>query len=1081
MLRSMLPPKSLSVLSLATMSVLYFITPTVEGQRITARIVGITSDSTGAVVADADVTAVNQGTAIAVKTKTDEQGYYVLEALPIGNYDVTVGHPGFKNLRRTGIVLAVNQVVRIDLQLELGDLSQTVTVHSEASQLNSENASGGSRVLKQQIDETPLPFTAGRNTYNYVQIGVGIASVNGPYETENYTVNGAPQRTQVTGIDGSRINLPGVNSWAAFRPSPEEVEEIKVDSGSYSAENGGFGVISMVTHSGTNALHGTGFYFFSDAALRARNFFDVTKPPFSIKEYGGTFTGPVIRNRTFFALNYERWNRSIPASNIVTMPTQALRSGNFQGVANIFDPNTTRLNANGVGYVRDPFPSNQIPQSRMDPVALKLLAYLPLPNIPGNTSLVNNYNGRLDPNSNNQVTLPAWSIKINQKITDRDQAFGRFQSRVTITDAEQVFAGYADTIGSHSDAYFRLVTFGETHTFTPTLVNEFRMTYKWNRSLARAKARDQNIAQQVGLKNVSAQNFPIMSIGGAVPVTFGAAGDSNTLNEGLEFDDSLTKVWGRQTIKIGGGVWRERNSPYSAGIPSGNFGFSGIFTNQPQVSGAAAGFADFLLGLASSATVTGGTRFDYRKYSLYGFVQDDIKLTRNLTMNLGARYEYGSGVRESNNFMSQFSNRAINPVTRTPGAIVFAGVDAPTSFGGGSRTNLAPRFGMAYRLKEKTVLRAGFSLNYFQNPINYQTGLTLGFIPSLTLTTTNQITPSVVLSQGPPSVPPPAVLGSIGNNQSVKWIPDTIPSMAYYQWSLGVQRELPGKLFAEITYVGGRGLHLWFPRDINQVPQSLLGPGNNQSLRPYPTFQGVTLQSNDGKSWYQAVQVTVRRRLAAGLTFASYYTFSKALDNSSYDFAGGSAPYQNLANLRAEWAVSDHDVPHLFTSTLSYQIPQWLPKQRAKLLTKGWQVSAVGHLRAGLPLNLATSSNQSSALSGFLRPNCLADGQLSNGTPTLWFNPGAYALPAPYSFGNCGRNVLRSPGFAQLDFSIAKNTFFRTPLNESTNLQLRIEFYNGLNHANFRPPNGSIGSLAAGRISSAYDPRLISFGLRFVF
>ena len=1078
--RRWFPPLWITALILATSSgVLY-------AQRFTARIVGTVTDPTGAVVPHVNVSCKNVGTGLSFKTETNAEGYYVLTALPVGEYSVSAAATGFRALERAGIHLALDQTARIDLTLDLGSTAEKLTITEEAPLINTENVAVTSSVDRKQITELPISFVGARSIMDFAMLGAGVTSSgNEPYESGNYSFNGSPQNTSSTSVDGASIAIPGSNLYYLIRPPVEEVREVQFQAGTFSPDAGGFAALKFGTVSGTNQYHGAGFYYYENQDFTARSFFQKTVPDFSRKEAGWTVTGPILKNRTFFAWSYDGYWSSKPQSPIVTVPTDQIKSGNFQGIANIFDPSTTRANPNGSGYVRDPFPNNQIPQNRMDPVALKIMSYWPAPNIPGD-ALVNNYNSQLI-GQNFDQTLPNTAVKIDQKITDHNQLFGRYQYEGGGYTAEATYPGLGDYTGQLVQTHSNVVTLGDTYTISPRMVSEFRFGYFHIWNFEDTKAYNKNVASTLGLNNVSGVEFPVISVGGLISMNLGPRDqNSNNITENFQWNDNVTYIRGVHIIKFGGNVILGQYDPYSLGRPSGQFSFSGIFTNQPQATGTAVGFADFLLGLPGSTTVSQGRKYGWRQPSFALFLGDDIKLRRNLTVNLGIRYDRTWGVSEINNLMTNFSPTAINPATNTPGAVVFAGRDgAPTSFSNPTNT-FSPRVGLAYTVKNKTVLRAGASINYYANPISQIQPGTTGWVPSQTLSTTDQITPLVQMSIGPPPLNPTVnPVGSAANNQSVTWIQTNSKALAFYQWSFGIQRELPGRMFADVTYVGSRGEHLWFPININEVPTALLGPGNAQLLRPYPQFQNITLRDNRGSSKYHAVQMTINRRLASGLVFMANYTISKTMDNTSSDPGGGGAgaPYETVFDLKREWALSDHDTPQDFNLTAVYEIPQWVRGTAGKYLTKGWQINTVAHLYEGHPLNVSVSTNQSNSLGGSQRPDRLANGALPSGqrSPTRWFDTTAFALPAPYMFGNSGRNVLRRPGFRQDDLSVFKNTYFKTWLNESTNAQIRFEFFNVFNHPNFQSPNTAIGSLAAGTITGVQYARSITLGARFVF
>jgi hypothetical protein len=323
---------------------------------------------------------------------------------------------------------------------------------------------------------------------------------------------------------------------------------------------------------------------------------------------------------------------------------------------------------------------------------------------------------------------------------------------------------------------------------------------------------------------------------------------------------------------------------------------------------------------------------------------------------------------------------------------------------------------------------------------------------------------------------------NLGNGQTVEYIPSHLDQPTDYTWTFNIQRELPFNMFFEAGYVGTRGLHLWFYRDLNQVPDNLLGPGNEQPNRPFPAFQGIDAQLDDGQSSYNSLYFVLKRQIARGLDFDMNYTFSKSLDDSSYDFGNqNTGELQDMYNLRAEWAASDRNHPSIFNAQLIYEIPQFGPGRFGRLVARGWQANNVIHANSGNVMNMGVAANDSNKLSNALRPNRSCNGAVSDPTISEWFDPSCFSIPAPYTLGNSSRNPLIGPHYLDWDFSLFKNTYFKTPLNEQTNLQFRAEFLNFLNHPNWYNPNTTIGSAGAGVISGSFGPRSIDMGFRIIF
>lgn len=1066
---------------LALIPVLILI-PSLRGETASACLTGVITDQTDSPIPLAQVWAVNSGTGFTRIGHSDESGYFTLPLLQPGTYRLTVQKEGLKPIAWPGVVLRHGRTTRIDFVMSVTPMVTSIEVSDGEPSVDRAGIWPSSSLSGQEIVELPVSFASGRAVMDVVMLNPGLTSQQGLYSNANYSINGSPHNTQHIAVDGMRINVPGSDTWYRLRPALEEVGEVRIQSGAYAADEGGLAAISIVTRPGTNDFHGSAWYFFANERLRARNFFQSNKPDFDNREYGASLSGPLFRNRTFFSFSYDQYRSRKPQGPITTVPTKALREGNFQGVAEIFDPQTARSAPNGAGIVRDPFPAATIPQSRMDRVSIAMLRYLPLPTAPN--TLVNNYNSQLIPDSAFNQLIDAANLRMDQKVTSGNQLFVRFERFGGGYRAEKTFPGDADLTGQRHDAPAHILTIGDSQSFGASVVNEFRSGFTNTGSKSRYAAYNRDAAAALGLKNVSPLHFPVVSIGGVVPVRFGPRG-SNDESAALTRDlsDSLTAVRGRHTVKAGLAYRQERLDTYSAGTPSGSFVFSGIFSNQPELAGVGAGFADFLLGLPSSTTLTAGIPFAYEKHSWAVFLQDEVKLGRNLTLNVGLRYEIPSGVRELRDRMSNFSPTTWNPVTGTLGALVFAGRDAPRRLAATDTNNLSPRIGLAYSWDRKTVVRTGYAINYYADRLAYQQGSSLGFVPSLTIATTDQVTPLVQLQDGPPLLgPAPGPGAQIANNNNLVYIPRQMPAVTFYQWSAGIEREAPGRIFLQASYIGSRGSHLWFPRDINQVPGMLLGPGDAQPRRPFPQFFSINFRGVDGFSKYHGLQLAAARRFTGAFTFSANYTLSKTLDNTSFDNAG-SAPVQNVYDLRSEYGLSDHDNPHVFNMSVAYQIPRLAKGRMGTLLTSGWQLNAIAHLQAGFPFNVTTSINQSGALSGVLRPDRLEDGRLPPNQRTVerWFDAGAFSLPAPYHFGNSGRNILRQPGFRQLDFSLTRNLDFRTHFSENTRVQIRVELFNLLNHVNFEAPDGRIGSRTAGTISKAKDPRMTTLALRLFF
>lgn len=1069
-----------------------------HAQRFNGRIVGIVTDPSGAVVPGARVTVKNQLTGVEyTPAETDSKGYYVIPAVPEGQYVVKIEHSGFRTTERTGIEVGVDQDARIDVELEVGSTSQSVTVQGQAPLINTESATIASSVDRVTITSMPTGFPPA--VLDLLFFSPGITSYHGAANGDsNFSVNGGPSNTQVTVLDGANIVVPGSGTyWYQGRPTVQEVQTIKWETAPYSAEFGGMANINMTTVSGNNQLHGNVYFYKSTPGLQARTFFESKVSPFAQNDFGFTVGAPIKKNKTFYTFTFFV-NRAIsPSAQIVTVPTAAELQGNFSGFPTIYDPATTVSNPSGSGYVRTAFANNVIPTTRFDPVATSIMTAWPSPNVAGNA---NNFNNQLLSgsalNTTNQTgdsEGPFYAVKIDENISDRHHLFGRYEYTSPWTGYAHVFPGPGG-VNYWNQGYDDIwtVAIGDTFSLSPTKLNEFRAYVTSNLN---ARIDDvTNYDSQFKL-NGFGLGYPYISISGVQSISLGPTQlPSYTVPNATGVSDNISIIHGAHTIKFGGGYRAEEFNTRNGYRWPGQFSFSGMYTNNPQASAAGNGFADFLLGLSSGVSAQNpGNVYGYREKNFYLFVQDTYKVLPKLTVNLGLRYEYYGGVNEQFNRIDTFSPTVTNSVTGTLGGLIFAGNNgAPTAFNG-ARNNIAPRLGLAYSLGKNTVLRSGAGIFYAENTIGFTQAATTGFDPLPVSLTSTITTPALILQNGLAGGLPSSTLSrtsGIANNTGVNMIPSYSPSPTIYQWSLGIQRQLPGRTMVEADYVGTRGVHLWFPRSIDQVPPSLLGTpqdiANDRLVTPYPQYTGVQMYASDGSSAYNSAQLRMVHRFAHGLDVSANYTYSHSTNNTSYSQSSGAAPVQNLYNLRAEWANSDDNSPNAFYLSLVYEIPKFLPGDgiASRYLGRGWQINNGYHITSGFPIDPGVSLNQSFAFAGSERPNCIGNPSLSGSAQSIhdWFNLSAFSLPALYTFGSCGRNVIVGPDYNQWDFSLFKNTYFRFFWSENANIQFRAEAVNFTNHPSFSNPNATIGSAAAGTITGeSSPPRQIDLGIRFVF
>ena len=1075
----------------------------------TATIVGTVHDSSGAVVPGAAVTATDVNTNIKTSTRADASGNYVITPLKIGNYSVSVEAQGFKLETRSGIVLQVQDRLRVDFTLQVGSINESVNIAAEVPLIQTESSALGDVIAGRQITELPLN---GRDYTQLATLTAGVAKI-----TENGGgINGATSATNgnaggAFAVNGTRGNLnnfmlDGVdnnsndNAGNILRTSVDAIEEFKVQTSNYSAEFGrsGGAVINATIKSGSNEFHGTVFEFLRNSALDARGFFeapDQPKAPFKQNQFGGTIGGPIKKNKLFFFGDYQGTRVSAATTRIVSVPQPDELNGNFSDRLGsqvgtdagrpvyeneIFDPNsTTMVNGNPV---RTPFSNNIIPPSELDPIAHNVALLYPAPNGPGNA---NNYTV----NAPGHDTIDQMDARVDYSISDRQQIFGRFSLSQRDRFQAPPLPGLGDG-GSYSTGNYFEGTRGAviSHTFTisPSMVNEVRAGFNRNHYRDNIPSYGQNYPSS-GLAVPGVPNNP--TVNGLTlfqPKSFqrlGEPGYTPTFSTSQEFQygDTLNIIHGKHSIKVGPQIRFSQFNLFQVGQPRGRFSFSGEFTadNPSSGDGTGIGLADMLLGDPSTSVISTLTYFGNRQRTFGGFVQDDYKLSSSLTLNLGLRYDYTTPITEAHNRQSNFDFAT--------GQLVVAGQNgASAGLVTTDKDDFSPRLGLAWSpLKSrKTVVRAGYGRFFSYQEIRTGDPLQLGynlpffFEPSFV---SDGITPILTVSGGFPSLNVnQAKFAGVTSNDTRLHAP------VIDEWNFNIQQQLPGDILIETAYVGSKGTHLQVLVDHNQDP--VPGPGDVQSRRPYPQWGPFTSIENHGNSSYHSLQLKGEKRLSYGLMFLTAFTYSKSI-NDQPEICCNSPWPQNSYNLQSEKGPSDFDNRFRWVSSFDYELPvgkgrPFLNNNRtADLVLGGWHVGGIFTVRSGFPFSPLMGYDPSNTGSnGSPRTDRVANGNLPSGqrSPDLWFDINAFPLPTGYTFGNSGKNVLNGPGGVTSDFSIRK----LFTITERTSLEFRSEFFNAFNHAVFTQPDNYIddGPGAAGVITSTVIPqRQIQFAMKLRF
>lgn len=1141
----------------------------------TAQVTGRITDPSGAVVPGVAVAVVNADNGARRETVSNDEGFYTIPLLQPGNYQITVRKDGFKPVSQSGLALAVQQVARLDFALDLGTTSEEVRITSTAPLLESETSSLGKVIDAQRIQNLPL---LGRNPYSLVALVPGARPSAGlndlpvdQISTVAVSINGARGNQNEYLLDGAPNTAAAQNQPVIFA-NPDAVQEFKVETNSYSAQYGraAGGIFNIVTKSGTNDLHGTVYDYLRNDALNANNFFanraQIAKSPFRFNQFGATVGGPLLlpekifgpaaydgRRQSFFFGSYEGVRFSQGGTYVGTVPTLAQRAGDFsqtrdaQGrLIQLYDPATTRRNpANTAQFIRDPFAGNLIPRDRWNPVAVRLLDYLPLPNATGNAVTGA---GNYVTNAVNLIRKDTFSVRLDHILNEAQRLAGRYNYDRTPLTRPNVYGNLASpTFGPQ---IFTRQNFGldYTVTFGPAMVGNFLFSFTRLENNRLPLSFGFDIAQ-LGLPDalrsqLIPESFPsiiVTGMGGASSLTNTGTGNLLGGNDLITFGDntfswlgSVTRTFSRHTLKVGGEARLLRPNYRQFSDQAIQFTFNQSFTQGPNPAVASAtagfGFASLLLGVAGGSYTSAPALAMQHSY-WGGFVQDDWKATNKLTLNLGLRYEYEAPRTERYNQLTNFDQSLVPPLQAAGldlrGALAFVGVDGrPRGQWDPDRNNFAPRVGFAYQITPKTVVRGGFGIFYAAlTGVGGGSGAfgVSGFEASTAVVTSlDGVTPVTFLDNPYPTGVNQATGSRLGAatllGQAVRFTDRDLRTSYSEQWNLNLQRELPGQVLLEAGYAGNRGLKLQNDLELNQLPDAELARGESlrdqvpnpffgqittgtlaartvaraQLLRPYPQFLSITAtNSTFAASSYHALVASASRRFNQGLTLTASYTFSKLIDQATGTFAGeaiSNGGFQNFNNLRAERSLSSLDAPHRFIVNGLYALPfgadrRFRPGGPLGVVAGGWEVAAIATFQSGGPLAIVSASNTNFSQGGGQRPNL--NGQelsLPEGEQSVARWFNTAGFSAPPAFAF--GNAPRTLGNIRSD-GIANVDFSlvkNTRLVERVTLQFRSEFFNLLNTPRFAPPNTSFGSPAFGQVSNqSNQPRVIQFALKLIY
>jgi hypothetical protein len=1069
-------------------------------QQETATITGTITDATGAVVRRATVVATNVQTNLSVRTTTDDEGLYVIPSLRPGEYSVSAESTGFRKVIRTAVTLQVAQVARIDIVLQTGAITETVEVVGATSLLETQTSSRGLVIDEKKIVDLPLN---GRDYNQLALLSPGVLPGTPRLASVNFkgvlNVNGNRTFNNVFLLDGVD-NISYSNSFRGenvqlVQPSIEALQEFKIQTNAYSAEFGrsSGAVVNATIKSGTNTVRGSVYEFLRDDRLDANNFFSnalgAPKPKRERNQFGGAVGGPLVKNRTFWFGDYEGLRDLEGVPRVRQVPTAAEKAGLFSSA--VVDP----FAAGRPQFARNAQGQWVIPRDRWDPVGAAIVALIPDPNVPGSTIYAST--------PVTDTRQDQFDVRIDHQFANNLTLFGRYSFVDTLTFRPAPLPGLAE--GSFNDAFgsndnrSQGLALGLTWTVSPTFVGDIRFGYSRGDYYTNPPNFGIDGAAEVGLRNVPSDP----AIVGGVPKVniqgFDAVGRHTSTpqfqtprswNPRATF--SLTR--GPHFIKFGAEFLHVQTRINDLNATIGRMNFENRFTTRAV--------GDLLLGLPSQLALTSFTVMDQGQDMQFYFVQDDYRVSSTLTTNVGLRYEYATPPRERDD---QFAN--FDPGT---GTMVFAsdGSTFDRALIHPDRNNLAPRLGFAYTPWTRTVFRGGYGVFFTHTVRQGREGL-LGFNPPYlvdNLLQTSVTGAAAVASAAPfrlvdgyPSglLDPNALSSTVlrrgqDPNQRTPYI---------QQYNVGVQYELMADIVLDVAYVGNKGTKLNGFRNLNQRAV-ITNPDGSQSAgaRPYPAFGDIQWMENRVNSSYNALQLRLEKRFSKGLSGMVSYTWGEALTDAPdhISTSGGGAGIdtgvfrepQNGYDLRAERGPAEFDITHRFVASYIWELPfgrgrrfgnDW--SRPMDLVLGGWQLTGIHVLQSGLALTATLGGSSVLNLGGErrARPNLVGNPVLPSSERTVqrWFNTDAFAAfsPAPQAFGNAGVGIMRGPGLANFDFTLAKNIH----LAERQYFQFRTELFNAFNHPNFGPPNIARDSSGFGQILTAANARIIQFGLKFYF
>jgi hypothetical protein len=1069
-------------------------------------IFGTVTDQSGATVAQADVIATNEATGVVEKVKSNEAGYFIFPDLRPGSYKITGQMAGFQTIEQPGVVIEVERRIRVDLKMQVGEVKQVLEVGATVSTVDTMTSTLKEVVDSARMDDLPLN---GRNALSLqgilagaIQMSQGAAATGIAVNTNMvFSVNGTRASQSAYVLDGG-LNMDMYNNVPAAFPNPDALQEFSILQNGYSAVNGrdAGAVVTMVTKSGTNHVHGVLYDFLRNNDFDARNFFSPTVSPLHRNQFGGTVGGPVAvphyngRDRTFFFFAFDATRQRLgQTSSSTVVPTTLERQGNFsqsfvRGKSITVAPPDTVTPQNTTGV---PYPDGIIPASLLDPVAVNFTkAFLPLPNSPGN---IYTFNLSVPTNDNQVVTKIDHSFSNANKLSVRyfwDDNFNLTNYTVP------AFNGTNNWV-THN------VSLNDTHTFTPTLINAATLTVARNAFYRVPQATNPASWADLGCKPTCQPLAPssvptdwILSVNNGLGLAIATNYNSYMMN--YQFVDTVSWTKNNHLLQFGGDMAKVRRNGREYFDTDPSFSFNGLATGPSGY-----GYADFYTGAAVSVYQNSPIASWQYKWTPFLYAQDDWRVTRRLTLNLGVRWEPYITVRDrygENTAFRRGQQSTVYPLA--PLGYLFPGDKGIEGLGvvPNRYARFSPRFGFAYDPfgDGKTSIRGGYGI--FSDTVQL---VTLNSNPTSQPFSYGLTTFNVQLSN--PYGRNPQVLQTLQNYQGATattpqqratkafYLPLTMMSMdpnftsAYVQqWNINLQREVWRKFVITAAYVGNKATHLHINQQINPglyIPNQST-TGNVDSRRIYQGYQTIESIQSSANSSYHALQVNWNRRFEGGFTVLGSYVFSKAIDVASTD---GNSGLANQASDPFNWnkdrGLANFNVRRRFVTSFIWELPLFRrSKGLQRAILGGWSMNGILTLQTGIPFTPVAGVDRSFSGVGLdhadvLGPVAVYNGQSVNSKVARYFDTTAFAQPALGTFGSGGRNILTGPGLENVDAGLFKEA----RLDEHRRFEIRWEAFNSLNRPNFQNPNATLSSANFGRILAARDPRIMQLAAKFYF